>query len=44
MTFGRKESGGNAITIVNVDAAIPQECLRQIEKLDHIDAAYLVHL
>ncbi|HHT9136829.1 MAG TPA: phosphoglycerate dehydrogenase [Candidatus Wunengus sp. YC60] len=44
MTFGRKESGGNAITIVNVDAAIPQECIQQIEKLDHIDAAYLVHL
>ena len=44
MTFGRKESGGNAITIVNVDAAIPQECLQAIENLDHIDAAYLVHL
>ncbi len=44
MTFGRKESGGNAITIINVDAAIPQGCLREIEQLDHIDAAYLIHL
>lgn len=44
MTFGRKESGGNAITIINVDAAIPQECLREIEQLDHIDSAYLIHL
>lgn len=44
MTFGRKESGGNAITIVNMDATIPQECLQQIEKLDHIEAAYLIHL
>ena len=44
MTFGRKESGGNAITIINVDAAIPQECLREIEQLDHIEAAYLIHL
>jgi D-3-phosphoglycerate dehydrogenase len=44
MTFGRKESGGNAITIINVDAAIPQECLREIEQLDHIESACLIHL
>ncbi len=44
MTFGREKSGGNAITIINVDAAIPQDCLRQIEQLDHIETAYLIHL
>lgn len=42
MTFGRKETGGNAITIVNVDAKIPQECLHEIEQIDHIEAAYLI--
>lgn len=44
MAFGRKESGGNAITIINVDAAIPPECLQEFEQIDHIDAAYLIHL
>jgi len=44
MTFGRKESGGNAIMVVSVDAPIPQECLREIEQQKHIDAAYLVRL
>ncbi|OHB91040.1 MAG: phosphoglycerate dehydrogenase [Planctomycetes bacterium RIFCSPHIGHO2_12_39_6] len=44
MTFGRKESGGNSITIVNVDAAIPQSCLQEIQKQEHIEAAYLIHL
>lgn len=44
MTFGRKESGGNSITIVNVDAAIPQSCLQKIQKQEHIEAAYLIHL
>jgi D-3-phosphoglycerate dehydrogenase len=44
MTFGRKKSSGNAITIINVDAVVPQECLREIEQLDHIEAAHLIHL
>ncbi|MBE7445398.1 MAG: phosphoglycerate dehydrogenase [Planctomycetia bacterium] len=44
MTFGRKKSSGNAITIINVDAAVPQECLNEIEQLDHMEAAHLIHL
>lgn len=44
MTFGRKESGGNAITIINVDAAMPQDCIREIEQLEHIESVYSIHL
>jgi len=42
MSFGRKESGGCAITIVNVDAQISQECLREIERIDYVEAAHLI--
>ncbi|UJS16315.1 MAG: phosphoglycerate dehydrogenase [Candidatus Jettenia sp.] len=44
MAFGRKEIGGNAITILNVDAPLPLECLQEIEKLGHIESANLIHL
>ncbi|MCF6157823.1 MAG: phosphoglycerate dehydrogenase [wastewater metagenome] len=44
MTFGRKEIGGNAITVLNVDATIPAECLQQIERLDHIKSVHLINL
>ena len=44
MTFGRKESGGNAIMVVSVDAPVPQECLREIGQQKNIDAVYLVRL
>jgi D-3-phosphoglycerate dehydrogenase len=44
MTFGRKKSEGNAITIVNVDASIPQECLKQIGQLENIEAVYNITL
>ena len=44
MTFGRKEAGGKAITILNVDASLPRDCLREIEQMEHIEAAYLVRL
>ncbi|MGQ3684924.1 MAG: phosphoglycerate dehydrogenase [Candidatus Loosdrechtia sp.] len=43
MAFGRKEVGGNAITILNVDATLPLECIREIEQLDHIESVHLVH-
>lgn len=42
MAFGRKETGGNAITIVNVDAKLPQECLREIEQIEHVETAFLI--
>lgn len=44
MSFGRKEIGGNAITIMNVDASLPEECLREIQKLSHIENAYFINL
>lgn len=44
MTFGRKKNEGTAITIVNVDASIPLECLQAIRKLDNIDEVYPVLL
>lgn len=43
MSFGRKESGGCAITIVNVDAQIPKDCLREIESVENVESAHLVH-
>ncbi len=44
MSFGRKEIGGNAITIMNVDASLSEECLREIQKLSHIENAYFINL
>lgn len=44
MSFGRKEVGGNAITVMNVDALLPRECLKEIEQLGHIDDAYFIRL
>ncbi|MCF6150216.1 MAG: phosphoglycerate dehydrogenase [Candidatus Kuenenia sp.] len=44
MTFGRKEIGGNTISILNVDAAPPQDCLNEIKQLNHIEEAYLIGL
>ncbi len=44
MTFGRKAAGGKAITILNVDASLPRDCLREIEQMEHIEAAYPIHL
>jgi D-3-phosphoglycerate dehydrogenase / 2-oxoglutarate reductase len=44
MAFGRKEIGGNAITVLNVDATVSPECIREIEQLDHIESVCLVHL
>ncbi|GJQ49041.1 D-3-phosphoglycerate dehydrogenase [Candidatus Kuenenia stuttgartiensis] len=44
MTFGRKEVGGNTISILNIDAVPPQDCLNEIKQLNHIDAAFLVQL
>lgn len=44
MTFGRKEIGGNTISILNVDAVPPQDCLKEINRLNHIEGVYLIHL
>ncbi|ODS32804.1 MAG: D-3-phosphoglycerate dehydrogenase (PGDH) [Candidatus Scalindua rubra] len=42
MTFGRKESGGGAMIVINVDALVPQEILSSIENLKSIKAAYML--
>ena len=44
MTFGRKEVGGNAITILNIDTPVSQDCLNEINQLDHIEEVYQVNL
>ncbi|MDR4506798.1 MAG: phosphoglycerate dehydrogenase [Candidatus Brocadiaceae bacterium] len=44
MTFGRKEIGNKTITILNIDAPLPQECLAEIKQLDHIEEAFSIQL
>jgi D-3-phosphoglycerate dehydrogenase len=36
MTLGRKKRGGKEMTVLNVDAQVPEEVLRKIEKGQHI--------
>lgn len=42
MTFGRKETGGNAIIVVNVDAAISQNTLDAIRRVEDLDSVHLI--
>ncbi|MGR3175186.1 MAG: phosphoglycerate dehydrogenase [Candidatus Scalindua sp.] len=42
MTFGRKETGGVAMIVINVDAVVSQETLLSIEKMECIDSAYML--
>jgi len=44
MTFGRKEPGGEAITVLNVDAEVSEEVLGQIRQADNIIDAKLIKL
>jgi D-3-phosphoglycerate dehydrogenase len=42
MTFGRKETGGVAMIVINVDAVVSQETLLSIEKMECINSAYML--
>jgi D-3-phosphoglycerate dehydrogenase len=42
MTFGRKETGGVAMIVLNVDAVVSQETLLSIEKMECINSAYML--
>lgn len=43
MTFGRKESGGGAMIVLNVDAVVSQETISAIESLECIETAYMLN-
>ena len=42
MTFGRKEAGGAAITVLNLDERLDEEALEAIRTAPHIHAAHTV--
>ncbi len=44
MTFGRKEAGGEAITVLNIDGPTSPALLEQIGDVPNVIAAHLVHL
>jgi D-3-phosphoglycerate dehydrogenase len=44
MVFGRKEVGGVAVSILNVDSPISAELLEKIKSLENILAVRLVKL
>ncbi|MFH1338268.1 MAG: phosphoglycerate dehydrogenase [Candidatus Omnitrophota bacterium] len=44
MTFGRREPGGEAISVLNVDSNIPQELLGKIRNIENILAVKLIKL
>ena len=44
MTFGREKPGGAAITVLNVDSAIPQKVLEKIKNTKNIFDAKLIKL
>lgn len=44
MNFGRNESGGNSITVLNTEALIPEETIEEIKKLDGIDSVHSINL
>ena len=44
MTLGRKEKGGPAITILNVDAEVPEKTLDQIKNIKEINSVKLIKL
>jgi D-3-phosphoglycerate dehydrogenase / 2-oxoglutarate reductase len=43
MTFGRKESGGGAMIVLNVDAVVSQEIISAIENIECIETAYMLN-
>lgn len=44
MTFGRKEAGGDAITVLNVDSPVPTDVIKDVEKIENVTSARLVTL
>ncbi|MBI3324538.1 MAG: phosphoglycerate dehydrogenase [Candidatus Omnitrophica bacterium] len=44
MTNGRDKPGGTAITVVNVDQAVPPGAMEQIRRLEHVIDAKLIRL
>jgi D-3-phosphoglycerate dehydrogenase len=42
MTLGRKERGGPAVTVLNLDANVSPELLKQISRIEHINEARVV--
>jgi D-3-phosphoglycerate dehydrogenase len=44
MTNGREQPGGMAITIVNIDSAVPPSVLEQVKQLRHVMDAKLITL
>ncbi|MFH1678829.1 MAG: ACT domain-containing protein [Candidatus Omnitrophota bacterium] len=44
MTFGRKEQGGEAISVLNVDSPISHGLLEEIRKIENILTVKLIKL
>lgn len=44
MSFGRETKGGNAITVLNIDSAVPPHVMEEIRKAKNIQEAKLVKL
>jgi D-3-phosphoglycerate dehydrogenase len=44
MTFGRKEVGGKAITVINVDSSVPAKVLEKIKKSRYIKSVKVIKL
>ena len=44
MTLGRKEKGGPAITILNIDAPVPEKNLDQIKNIKKMNSVKLIKL
>jgi len=44
MTFGRKKPGGRAITLLNVDSAVPEAVIKQLKSTENILDAKLIKL
>ena len=44
MTFGRKEPGGEAISVLNVDSPIPSDLLDKIKRIENVLAVKLIKL
>ena len=44
MTFGKKEVGGDAIAVLNVESSIPTETVDEIKKLEGINSVHLINL
>jgi D-3-phosphoglycerate dehydrogenase len=42
MTFGRKETGGNAIIVLNVEAVISQNTLDAIGRIEGVESVHLI--